>query len=194
MSNFACIAVEVSCRRYTTGEHAFHGEKFFFLAQQTLAALEASDSQVDECFREAARMRTRIADLKAHAERFVGDEPKLRTALDAKRAGGRRGLELNDNEIAFWAVHAPEMQRLICESKFLQNKDVQLALTQCRARGQRLLHLNARAKSSDIWGARVRKTGDPMQSEADELIGHNTLGKIWEQFLYREDTPCEPSV
>ena len=39
---------------------------------------------------------------KKYAKLFEGKESKFKTALDAKRAGGKKGLELSEKELKEW--------------------------------------------------------------------------------------------
>tara|TARA_Y100001970_G_scaffold294296_1_gene450015 strand:- start:8384 stop:11872 length:3489 start_codon:yes stop_codon:yes gene_type:complete len=162
LSNFADIEVVVDGKLYITGEHAFHGQKY----------ISASKIYSDEILTRSDDDR-RI-HLLNYAKKFEGKDTEFKTALDAKRGGGKRGAKLEDNEIKNWnEKDADEVQKQISLYKYENNLEVRTTLN--KYKDSILIHQDNRAKSNTPWGARVKQE----QGKEDEIIGHNKLGKIW---------------
>jgi ribA/ribD-fused uncharacterized protein len=95
LSNFWEYDVIIDGRVYKSGEHAFHGEKFFRLGSQHI------DSQ-------------RSALLLDYSKKFLEcDTPAL-----AKKLGGKKGLRLTDDELALWSSLSIDVQKQISQFKF----------------------------------------------------------------------------
>ena len=156
-SNFwPCEVVLDGLGSYSSGEHAFHGAKLKILAEH---AFEAGDSR-------------RGDELTAHAVKFEVGAGQLRSPLDAKRAGGKRGLLLEASELQVWNRRSEEVQLEICRYKLCHHAEVQGVL---KASGSRmLLHQENRAQQSTPWGGRIDKV-------TGRLIGQNKLGKVWQR-------------
>lgn len=98
LSNFSPYPVIIdNSRKYLTGEHAFHGEKYFLLGQTS------NDSQ-------------RKNKLLSHSKKFL-DPSIYDTSLKARRAGGKSGLALSVDELLLWDTINEEVQRKISNWK-----------------------------------------------------------------------------
>lgn len=152
LSNFALIPVKIENRNYISGEHAFHGEKYFQISKQI------SNSE-------------RKQELLNHCLKFQCDI--FKTPLDAKKAGGKskHGLALTDQEIKFWITSSIDVQFKICEYKFNNNETIRKVLSEYS--DYYFLHQENKANTNSIWSGRIKD---------DELIGQNKLGKIWMSF------------
>ena len=150
LSNFYPIEIRINKRIYKTGEHAFHGEKYRLLAKIYKVSEE------------------RNKELKDYSEKFVNGY--IIEAKDAKIAGGKRGLKLNDKELKVWSKLSIEVQVKICIYKFKHNNEVREVLK--LNKNKYILHQENRAKENTIWGGRISK-------ETNKIIGKNKLGKIW---------------
>lgn len=94
LSNFWEYEVIIDGRVYKSGEHAFHGEKFFRLGSQI-------DSQ-------------RSAQLLDYSKKFFDcDTPAM-----AKKLGGKKALRLNEDELALWTSLSIDVQKQISQFKF----------------------------------------------------------------------------
>ena len=158
LSNFAEIEVKINGKTYITGEHAFHGQKYLVSA-------------------EANKDKERKDELIKYSKLFEGKDTKFKTALDAKKAGGKGGLRLNDTEIKEWDSNkADEIQKKICLYKYKNNKEVRETLK--KYKDYILIHQDNRANKNTPWGARVvNKDG------VNVIIGKNKLGKTWSNIL-----------
>tara|TARA_Y100000389_G_C17422130_1_gene497347 strand:- start:1277 stop:1654 length:378 start_codon:yes stop_codon:yes gene_type:complete len=112
---------------------------------------------------------TRKIELALYASKFVGTEPKYKTALDAKRAGGKKGKALDDSEIVQWNSLSMSSQHKICISRLSSSVELQNILK--RTGSKYLLHQENRGQTP-IWGGRIDKN-------TGELIGQNKLGIVW---------------
>jgi predicted NAD-dependent protein-ADP-ribosyltransferase YbiA (DUF1768 family) len=149
-------------RKYATGEHCFHGEKFIRLGELVTDA-------------------ERAAMLTAHGRLFVRDAVKpLATALDAKRRGGkgRLGFILTKDELDIWYEISTAVQLKICEYKM---KHYQEVCDDLRMSGDKILvHPALRVREDDlercIWEGRATKVNGKIV-----ILGQNRLGNIWMQ-------------
>ena len=173
LSNFADIEVKINGKLYITGEHAFHGQKY----------LVASETYNDEILTKSDDERKE--KLIKYSQLFEGKDTKFKTALDAKRAGGKSGERLSDNEIKIWnSKKSDEIQDKICIYKYKNNKEVRDTLN--KFKDYTLIHQDNRATDKTPWGARVvTKDG------VDVIIGKNKLGKTWTKIYKNEmkETP-----
>ena len=100
LSNFVDMPVNVNGRQYATGEHAFHGEKY---------NIASTKSTLGDKRRE---------ELLNYAKTFTLDVAKYNSAAEAKRAGGKRGLCLNADELHAWNdTQSKKIQYAICKYK-----------------------------------------------------------------------------
>jgi len=130
LSNFWENDVVIDGRVYESGEHAFHGEKFFRLGL----------SGVD-----------RAKELMDYAEKFM--KPSGYSPAMAKQKGGKKGLRLNDEELWRWSKMSPDVQKEICEYK-LRYEEVKEDLI--ASKGKLLIHpaLRCRTPEKCIWEGR----------------------------------------
>ena len=164
LSNFADLEVQMNGNVFLTGEHAFHFWKYSHAAYGVplTGSLDAS--------------KNRQRELITYATRFVGTEPVVgSTGLDAKRAGGKKGMKLEPYELYEWNTFVAEkVQREICEYKFKTYPECRDTLAAASAAGATLVHQDNRATKHTPWGGKISKEG--------ELVGQNKLGKIWEEY------------
>ena len=60
-----------------------------------------------------------------YSENFQGENPRFKTPLDAKRAGGKSGMRLTPEELKEWnAKTAEEVQYEISKYKLKNNSEV----------------------------------------------------------------------
>ena len=152
LSNFAELSVVIDGREYKTGEHAFHGNKYFTSAQ---------------LYDEKKKRKQKLLD---YANKFVGDDSEFETALDAKKGGSKTKFTLKDNEIEAWKDNSIETQKIINKYKYETYPEVREVLEKYSY--HILLHQDNRAKEDTIWGARIVD---------GVMIGQNLLGKMWEE-------------
>ena len=152
LSNFAELSVVIDGREYKTGEHAFHGNKYFTSAQ---------------LYDDKKKRKQKLLD---YANKFVGDDTEFQTALDAKKGGSKTKFRLKDNEIEAWKDNSIETQKIINKYKYETYPEVRQVLE--KYSDHILLHQDNRAKEDTIWGARIVD---------GVMIGQNLLGKMWEE-------------
>lgn len=163
LSNFAEIKVEIDGKLYITGEHAFHGQKYISASK---IYNDGSDRKIE---------------LINYAKKFEGKNTEFKTALDAKKGGGKKGAMLSPDEIKNWNESESEIvQYDICDYKYENNLDVRTTLNKYKDRI--LIHQDNRAKSNTPWGARVKQE----EGKEDEIIGQNKLGKTWMKIVERK--------
>lgn len=154
LSNFCDVSFVMDGNTFKTGEHAFHFHKYSIAS---VAAILTNNDAI------------RANQLKNYAETFVGDEYK--TGVEAKKAGGKKGLKLLESEIIAWNDVSWDIQKKICISRIRGNNDLLTLL--CETKGKYLLHQDNRAKPNTIWGGKISKT------EPNVVVGKNFLGKLW---------------
>lgn len=166
LSNFwACRIVvnneDSSERVYESGEHCFHGEKYYRIGSA--------------CLNE-----TRKNELLRHSSLFL--EGSGKTAAQIKRLGGKKGLLLNEDELALWTDISPEIQRIICDYKFSNYEEVRNDIE--KSEYKTLVHPALRCSTEKVktrfWEGRAIIT----EPGVVEIIGGNWLGKIWMNIRY----------
>ena len=137
-------------REYASGEHAFHGEKYFRLAQM------CADPE-------------RAKQLLGQAALFVGDNNTQTLA----HAGGFASFRLTKPERAAWSEMSVDVQTEICQWKAAHYREVQEDLF---VSGNRILvHLpkkGTKGSKPGFWD------GLPVSGNKP-VIGGNMLGYIW---------------
>ena len=130
LSNFWENDVVIDGRCYQSGEHAFHGEKFFRLG---LSGLDRSTELMD------------------YAAKFM--KPSSYTPAMAKKMGGKNGLRLNEEELWRWSKISVEVHKDICQYK-LRYAEVWDDLID--SKGKLLIHpaLRCRTPEKCIWEGR----------------------------------------
>ena len=157
LSNFSPHSVTIDdSRKYLTGEHAFHGEKYFLLSQN------CTDSQ-------------RKNKLLSHSKKFV-EPSSYDTAAKAKKAGGKSGLALTKDELSVWDTLNEEVQRKISKFKVEQYPEVKKDLLDTE--NKILIHPAMRCSLEKL---KDRKWEGRMITEngKNKVAGGNKLGQIW---------------
>jgi hypothetical protein len=160
LSNFWEEDVIIRCdekeRKYETGEHCFHGEKYTRLGE------ECSD-------------KDRQKVLLDYGKTFL--KPSIyKTAAVAKKMGGKKGLLLYNDELDLWQEMSITVQKCICEYKFETYAEVRDDLLKT---GEKILiHPALRCREEDlekrIWEGRAI-----VRDEKVVVLGKNMLGRIW---------------
>lgn len=150
LSNFWENDVVIDGRVYESGEHAFHGEKFFRLG------LSGTD---------------RALVLMDYAAKFI--KPSGYTPAMAKKMGGKKGLLLTEEEQWQWSKISPEVQKEICEYKLIYEEVKQDLL---QSKGKLLVHPALRCSHPEkcIWEGKAT-----VVDGKTVILGKNLLGQIW---------------
>jgi hypothetical protein len=146
--------VKINGCAYESGEHAFHGEKFIRLSAMS------NDNRHEK--------------LNEHAIKF--QKPSIfKTATEAKRAGGKKGLKLTPEEIAQWHVSSVEVQGEICKYKLENDEVVKTDLAKSGVK--MLVHTASRFSKIEncYWEGRAIVDGNGEL----KIEGKNMLGKMW---------------
>jgi hypothetical protein len=143
-------------RVYMSGEHAFHGEKYWELSQVCM----------DD---------DRKKQLMDYSKKFLKNGC-FKTPIDAKRGGGKKGLLLNPDEIRVWTNLCIGVQNKICKYKFENDEIVRNDVI--RSIGSVLIHSAMRCSDEKVrerfWEGRwVVRDGVGM------VWGRNQLGRCW---------------
>jgi predicted NAD-dependent protein-ADP-ribosyltransferase YbiA (DUF1768 family) len=143
-------------REYETGEHCFHGEKYLRLGRI------CNDTK-------------RKRELIMYGLTFVKPS-KYKTAVDAKKNGGKNGLLLTSSELDDWSILSIYVQYEICKYKFDTYQEVKDDLI--KSNNKILVHPALRTSEEKIekrtWeGKAIIKDGQI------EIIGKNMLGNTW---------------
>jgi len=141
---------------YNSGEHCFHGEKY---------------RKIGKLCEDIDRMN----QLLEYSKLFLKDG-KFPTALKAKSAGGKKGLELKKNELDLWSKICLDVQYNICNYKFDNYEEVRTDLK--KSIGSLLIHSASRCSEKQyekqFWaGKLVERDGIKI------VIGGNKLGECW---------------
>jgi predicted NAD-dependent protein-ADP-ribosyltransferase YbiA (DUF1768 family) len=162
LSNFwPCLITIVDgeeVHQYSSGEHAFHGEKYRRLAKHS------KDS-------------ARTAELLDYSKQFLRCNDGGMSALDAKRKGGKSGLRLTEAELKLWDKLSLEVQREISTWKVNSIPQVRQDLLNT---GNRIL-VHSAMRTSEKEMAKKYWEGKAIINEHGEIVvlGGNWLGKIW---------------
>ena len=170
MSNFWEGDVQIQGRLYESGEHCFHGEKYYRLADLSTNLL-------------------RKAMLLDYSELFM--KPSYRSAADAKMFGSAKGLRLTSEELAQWSILSVEVQKEICRWKFDNYKEVRDDLVKS---GTKIL-IHPALRCSNI-GSRIWEGKASLKDGELVILGQNLLGKIWMELrsLSTKALPSDPST
>jgi predicted NAD-dependent protein-ADP-ribosyltransferase YbiA (DUF1768 family) len=165
LSNFSAYPVVIEEdgeeRYYKTGEHCFHGEKYIRLGKDF--ATDENDKQL----------------LLDYGYQFVGEDVTF-DALDAKRKGGRKGMELSNDLLERWKVLSEIVQYEICIYKVAHHDVVREDL--CSTGEKTLVH-PTRCSDDKIndctWEGRAKVKYNKDGKMKIHMLGKNKLGKIW---------------
>jgi predicted NAD-dependent protein-ADP-ribosyltransferase YbiA (DUF1768 family) len=154
LSNFWEHAVIIEDREYETGEHCFHGEKYYRLGQLSTDPIRAHK-------------------LLEYSKYFKNQSPFSSPSI-AKQKGGKKGLLLTTDELNHWTITSIDVQRNICKYKFDHYQEVRDDLIQSKQ--NTLIHPALRKSDeyvikNSIWEGRYKSDGS--------VIGQNKLGNIW---------------
>ena len=170
LSNFWEGDIQIASRLYESGEHCFHGEKYYRLADLSTNLL-------------------RKALLLDYSQLFM--KPSYKSAADAKTLGSAKGLRLTSEELAQWSSISVEVQKEICRWKLDNYKEVRDDLI--KSGSKILIHPVMRYShvESRIWEGKATLLHDGKLV----VLGQNMLGKIWMELRsLSSDTFSGPST
>lgn len=155
LSNMSNHKVIWNKQQFTMGEAAFHYAKYFLISNNPSMTSVRSKELID------------------HANMFLASNGSY-TGPEYKTFGGKskKGMALNDKELAIWSKVCDSVQKDICQYKFNTYEDVKKALI--KTTGLVLIHSCRTADSSmnkEHWCGRMTSDG--------KILGGNTLGNIW---------------
>ena len=153
LSNFWEGNIQIASRLYESGEHCFHGEKYYRLADLSTNLL-------------------RKAMLLDYSQLFM--KPSYKTGAEAKMFGSAKGLRLTSEELAQWSTVSVEVQKEICEWKLQNYEEVREDLV--KSGSKILIHPAMRCShvESRIWEGKASLNDGKLV-----VLGQNMLGKIW---------------
>ena len=156
LSNFWEGDIEVYGREYESGEHAFHGEKYFIIGS-------------------LCEDENRQKELLNYAESFL--KPSVWQVKVVKQMGGKNGLALTEDELEIWSEVCEKVQVEICKSKYEKYEVVRNDL---KNTGNKILIHPAMRCSEDKVKYRIWE-GKAVLGEDGEIqvLGGNKLGFIW---------------
>lgn len=143
-------------RTYESGEHCFHGEKYFRIAK------------LCHC---AKRRQT----LTSHGMKFIKPSVYINCA-EAKKMGGKKGLALTMEELALWDNISRVVQKEICDYKFRLYQEVRNDLLKS---GNKLLIHPAMRCSEEKLETRIWEGKGVVRDGKVTVIGGNELGNLW---------------
>jgi|LauGreDrversion2_2_1035103.scaffolds.fasta_scaffold00611_2 predicted NAD-dependent protein-ADP-ribosyltransferase YbiA (DUF1768 family) len=160
LSNFwendVVIVINDTVRTYESGEHCFHGEKYFRIGEHCK----------DEKRRES---------LISHGMKFI--KPSLyKNCAEAKKMGGKKGLAFTMEEIMLWDNISQVVQKEICDYKFRLYEQVRTDLTKS---GNKLLIHPAMRCSEEKLETRIWEGKGVIRDGKVSVIGGNALGNLW---------------
>jgi len=161
LSNFFELEVVIEDRVYETGEHCFHGEKFY-----CLSLIEENEKRKKE--------------LLEYSRKFL--ERGL-NGSKIKKLG--RGLILTSYELEKWREISVEVQRKICLYKWTQYEVVRSVLEGTGSKV--LIHPAMRCSEEKVVG-RLWEGKGVMRDGTLVVLGGNKLGYIWMELRNREPT------
>lgn len=154
LSNFWECEIVIEDRVYKSGEHCFHGEKYFQLSLNT-----------DDVYRKCA--------LEEYSKTFMGEC----TPVEAKKRGGKKGLVLSEEELKLWNVLSIEVQKKICLYKINNYEEVREDLR--KSADKILVHPAMRCSMEKIH-SRIWEGKAILDEDGNiKILGANKLGNIW---------------
>jgi len=145
-------------RTYESGEHCFHGEKYF---------------RIGELCKDEKRRQSLIG----HGMKFI--KPSNKTCAEVKKMGGKRGLALTMEEIALWDNLSRALQKEICNYKFRLYEEVRSDLL--KSENKILIHPAMRC-SEEKLETRIWEGKGLIIDGNIVVLGNNLLGKIWMEY------------
>ena len=163
MSNFweneVAIDEKGKIRIYESGEHCFHGEKYFRLG-------------------ELCEDKNRKSVLINYGKMFLKPS-QYKTCACAKKMGGKNGLLLSSEELKLRSSISVDVQREICDWKFDHYEEVRNDLIES---GTKILVHPALRCSEDKLKDRLWEGKAIVVNGKVEILGRNLLGKIWMEY------------
>lgn len=160
LSNFwendVIVMINDTVRTYESGEHCFHGEKYF---------------RIGELCHDEKRKQILIS----HGMKFVKPSA-YKTCAEAKKMGGKRGLALTIEELALWDNISRIVQKEICDYKFRLYQEVRNDLLKS---GNKLLIHPAMRCSEEKLETRIWEGKGVIRDGKVTVIGGNALGNLW---------------
>jgi predicted NAD-dependent protein-ADP-ribosyltransferase YbiA (DUF1768 family) len=165
LSNFwlnDIIIIDVDTQRiYESGEHCFHGEKYYRLGQHS----------------EDKERKQKLLD---YSKIFIKPS-QYKTGATVKKNGGKKGLLLNNEELKLWNDISIDVQKEICKWKINNYEEVRQDLL--KSDNKILIHLAMRCSQEKlqncIWNGKA-----VIVDRKIVILGKNLLGNIW--IKYRE--------
>jgi predicted NAD-dependent protein-ADP-ribosyltransferase YbiA (DUF1768 family) len=157
LSNFYEGYIEIKgYRLYESGEHGYHGEKYFRLGNL--------------CEDEVRKQK-----MIAHSKGFL--KPSIyKTCNEAKKMGGKKGFGLNEEEQQKWFSIGLDVQKEICLWKYKHFEEVRNDLL--KSQKKILIHpamrVNEEKVKNKFWEGRCVVRNDKLV-----VLGKNMLGNIW---------------
>jgi predicted NAD-dependent protein-ADP-ribosyltransferase YbiA (DUF1768 family) len=163
LSNFWENDVAVICngiiRVYESGEHCFHGEKYFRLGQ-------------------ICEDEERKNALLAYGQKFLKTNANVSiTCAQAKKMGGKRGFLLNNAELQQWDHVSIEVQKEICRWKLENYPEVRSDLA--KSCDKILVHPALRCSEERLEKTRMWEGKGVVIDGKIRILGKNMLGKLW---------------
>lgn len=159
---------EMEERIYESGEHCFHGEKYFRLS--------------NICLDDVRRVQ-----LYNYSKKFLKGTKK--SIGEISKMAGKNGFRLTNKEIKMWNIIGIRVQQEICRYKINNYRQVRLELTILKQNHnhKKLIYMNWNKTIKKINGKFEIKLenkileGNGVVLESGEVFieGKNTLGKIW---------------
>jgi predicted NAD-dependent protein-ADP-ribosyltransferase YbiA (DUF1768 family) len=143
-------------RTYESGEHCFHGEKYF---------------RIGELCKDEKRRQA----LTGHGMKFIKPSLYINCAK-AKKMGGKKGLALTMEELALWDNISRIVQKEICDYKFRLYQEVRNDLLKS---GNKLLIHPAMRCSEEKLETRIWEGKGVVRDGKVSVIGGNALGNLW---------------
>lgn len=143
-------------RTYESGEHCFHGEKYFRIGELC----------------EDEKRKQMLID---HGMKFIKPSA-YKTCAEAKKMGGKKGLALTIEELALWDNISRDIQKSICYYKINLYQEVRSDLLKS---GNKLLVHPAMRCSEEKLETRIWEGKGVIRDGKVTVIGKNMLGNIW---------------
>ena len=159
LSNFWENDVIIDERIYESGEHCFHGEKYFRLG-------------------ELCEDDTRKKTLLDYGNTFI--KPSYKTCAIAKKMGGKKGLLLNSIELKKWTSISIDVQYKICKWKFNNYEEVRQDLL--KSGNKILIHPAMRCSEETLKKSRLWEGKGIIKDGKIVILGKNLLGNIWMEY------------
>ena len=160
LSNFYKGRVTVDGRKYSSGEHAFHGSKYIEISKELHGARKLDFEEYGKNFEEEGEFGM-----------MEGNEVK-------KRGGkGKCGKKLNEEEIRIWSERSVKVQEKICVYKVENDENVKRVLMSTCSKV--LIHPAMRCSEEKVKDKFWEGRGIENENGEIVVLGRNMLGIIW---------------